>query len=362
MIPFALSLSTAWLAAGIQPLFPEGPPQLEDAVKLFFDAEPVAGELRGGVLLCRVDVVGDRGWDTFGAIDLVATFTLGTRAPVEVWGPEDRSNAVVSLPAVTLEPGENLKVALEDRDLTEREAIARGSVPYAGALPLRISLDEAQVECRGYSRSSAELRARPWLERAAVAAAVVEVALPDVQAPGLGLPGAAIAEATVGAARAEAWLGSTDDEVKGLRERLRRAAARFDGLAREAIHTRAASLPPPGTPFSIPGLGLEARVVPGPTVTIEARRRKGAGGIDADDIADRVTFLSSLGGQLEASAGVIEDDEEADADDDDHDDEGDGATAEKHAPGHIRRIQLRPLGESVRPELARIDGVLVRLR
>lgn len=348
----SVSLTATWLAAGLPPLFAEGPPQLADPVKVFFEAAPVSGELQGGVLVCRVDIVGDEGWDTFGAVDLLATFTVAGRAPVEVWGPEDRANAVVSVPAVNLRPGDKVKIDLEDRDLTEREHIARGVARYAGALPLRFDLDEAQVECRGFSRADAEARARPALDRAAAAAALVETAAPDPAVPGLGLPSHALATAESAALEAEAWLGRTDVVVAGVHQRLKAGARRFEALAREAIHKTKTTLPAPGTPFPIDSLGLEARVVPGKLVTFEVAARKSEVTFDDEDVADRVTFLWARGHDLEMSATTAGDDG----------DDGEEAGPRTLAPGQTHVVSLRPVGGSEAPEVARVDGVLVRLR
>jgi hypothetical protein len=341
--PGALALL---LAAGLPPLLPQGPPQLADTARAFFDAEPVEGDLEGGLLLCRIDVVGDRGWDTFGAIDIAVTVTPGGRAPVEVWGPEDRSSAIVSVPAVTLRRGEKLKFLVEDRDLTEREFVARGAVGYAG-LPLRLDLDHTQLECRGFSREGAEVRARAPLEKAALALAGVEGAEPVLTEASLGAPHGPLAEARSAALEAEAWLGGSDTSVQRLKARLKKSLHDFEERARASMRARHAALPPPGTSVPLRSLGLVARVVPGPGLTLEVAPAGVDVSFDDEDVAARTAFLAERGRLLELSATPAR--------------EGSPVAGLLKA-GETRIVRLRVSGGANVPALARVDGELLRLR
>lgn len=149
------------VSSGIQ-LGNEGVPQIKDA-NAYFEADEVKGDV-DGVVLCRVDVVGARSWDTFSGIDLVVTLTAGDQR-FEMWGPEDRPNAVVSAPGVRLAKGARVTVSVEDRDVTEREPVAHGALVFDGS-KLAFNLNETQVACRTVPAARAQKRAAPYLKTA----------------------------------------------------------------------------------------------------------------------------------------------------------------------------------------------------
>lgn len=356
-----LSLSS-FTAAGLPPFVDVGEPQVPDPVAVFFAAQstvPVGGVVDGGVLVCRVDIVGDHGWDTFGAVDLAITITLGQRAPTEVWGPEDRSSAVVSVPGVDLKPGTRVVVDVDDRDVTGREAIARGAVVYAGQLPLRLDLNDAQVECRVVDRATAVARAAPALAQANKATAVVAAARVDLVDDGLGLPRDAWFDAARHAGTAAAWLGSRDDGVEAARSALQAALRAFDDRARADIGTAAAALPAPGGWSPMAFLGVDVRVVAGPSLVVEIRAPAGEDDpltIHDTDVAAAIVLLDDHGPARERTVAVVPGKAAPpDTTVDPSEDKG------SLAPGAVRKIRLRPSTGRV-TSLARIDGVLVRLR
>lgn len=344
-----LAFGTMMVAHGLPPLWREGPAQVPDAVNAFFDAADAAGPLEKSVLLCRVDIVGNRGWDTFGAVDLAVTVTVGKDAPIFVRGPEDRSSAVISVPAVDLAPGEKLKVVIEDRDVTENEFIARGSADYAGKLPLRINLDDVQVECRAIERATAVARAKAPLARAAHAMTSVERAVPDLRQPGLGAPDGARWDVAARIDEAAAWLGDDDPSVRSAVAQLDAALAAFQDRARAEVRAAPARLPAPGGTVAMASLGVNARLLVGPSLVVEVSVPAGSDPVLVrdDDVAAHITLLDASARQLERHVSAVPG-RASDAQ---------GVTL---APGTSRKIRMRTGGAL--PDVARVDGVLVRLR
>ena len=155
-LTLALSLSSGILAFG-------GVPQIKDAASAFYEANDVEGDV-DGALVCRVDVAGERGWDTFGAIDLAVTVSADVDR-FEMWGPEDRANGYVSAGGVHIMKGTKVTVLVEDRDVTGRELVARGQLVYDGTL-LSFDLNDTQVRCKVVPAKVAQARASSSLARA----------------------------------------------------------------------------------------------------------------------------------------------------------------------------------------------------
>jgi hypothetical protein len=339
---------TSLVAYGLPALWREGPAQVPDAVNVFFDADDISGPIDKGVLLCRVDIVGNRGWDTFGAVDLAVTLTVGKGPPTAVRGPEDRSSAVVSLPAIDLAPGQKLKVLVEDRDVTENEFIARGAADYAGKLPLRINLDDVQVECRAVGRATAVARAKAPLAKAAHAMNAVERAVPDLSRAGLGAPDSARWDVAARIDDAAAWLGDDDASVRALVTQLDAALAAFHERARADVRALPARLPAPGATVPMSSLGVNAKLMVGPSLVVEVSVPAGSDPVLVrdDDVAAHITLLDASAKEIERPISAVPG-RASDAQ---------GVTI---APGTSRKIRMRA---SALPEVARVDGVLVRLR
>ncbi len=200
-----LTLAALALASGL-PLVVEGVPQIKDA-NAYFEADAIAGDV-DGVVLCRVDVIGSRSWDTFGAVDLAVTLSAGDQR-FEMWGDEDRANTFVSAPAVHLKKGTKLTVVVEDRDLTGREPVARGHAVFDGT-SLAFDLDETQIACRTVPAKRAAARAQPHVKRAEQR--VAQLARAKVDLRGISAGWNVLDEfAVAGAVRdATAWTGETD--------------------------------------------------------------------------------------------------------------------------------------------------------
>lgn len=347
-----IALLGSLLAHGLPAIWREGPAQVPDAVNVFFDADDDVigsdGAIDKGVLLCRVDIVGNRGWDTFGAVDLAVTVTVGKNAPVFVRGPEDRSSAVISVPAIDLAPGQKLKVLVEDRDVTENEFIARGAVDYAGKLPLRINLDDVQVECRAVSRATAVVRAKAPLMKAAQAMTAVERAVPDLTRENLAAPDSARWDVTARIDDAAAWLGDDDIAVRALVVQLDAALAAFHERARADVRAAPARLPAPGGTIAMASLGVNARLLVGPSLVVEVSVPANSVPVLVrdDEVAAHITLLDANAKEIERHISAVPG-RASDAQ---------GVTI---APGASRKIRMRAGALS---EVARVDGVLVRLR
>ncbi len=336
------------VAHGLPAIWREGPAQVPDAVNVFFDADDVSGAVEKGVLLCRVDIVGNRGWDTFGAVDLAVTVTVGKGGPTYVRGPEDRSSAVISVPAIDLAPGQKLKVLIEDRDVTENEFIARGAVDYAGKLPVRINLEDVQIECRAVDRATAVARAKAPLAKAAHAMTSVERAVPDLTRDALGAPDSARWDVAARIDDAAAWLGDDDASVRALTAQLDAALAAFQDRARVEVRAAPKRLPAPGATIAMSSLGVNARLLVGPSLVVEVSVPAGGEPVlvrDAD-VAAHITLLDASAKEIERHISPVPG-RASDAQ---------GVTI---APGASRKIRMRA---GALPEVARVDGVLVRLR
>lgn len=159
------------------PLVIEGVPQIKDQ-NAYFEADAIAGDV-DGVVLCRVDVVGARAWDTFGAVDLAVTLTAGAQR-LEMWGAEDRASTIVTAPAVRLRKGDPVVVVVEDRDLTGREVVARARGVYDGT-KLAFDLDETQIACRSVPAARAAARAQPYLKSAEQRLSTLQKSAPDLR-------------------------------------------------------------------------------------------------------------------------------------------------------------------------------------
>lgn len=345
IVPLVLS---ALLAIDV-PLWRQGPAQVPDAVNTFLAADDVTGPIHKGVLLCRIDVVNNRGWDTFGAVDLGVTFTIGKGTPSWVRGPDDQSSAVVSVPAVDLAPGEKLHLLIEDRDVTENELIARGHALYQGKMPLRINLQDVEVECRAIDRATAELRARPFFVKANAALPRIDRAVPDLTSSAVGKPHDAHRAVASEIDAAAAWLGDDDPAVRASYAALEAAMEAFHDRSRALVREVAKTLPL-AEAVPIAHIGVVARVIPGPgpSLVLEVRVPSTSPAVtvrDAD-VANTVVLLDPTATPIERHVFVLPGRE------------AHGVTLE---PGATAKIRLRTLGEAL-PQVARIGGVLVRLR
>jgi hypothetical protein len=334
-----LSFAVASLVAhGLPAIWREGPAQVPNTVNVFFDADDVTGPLDRAVLLCRVD------------IDLAVTVSAGGAGPVYVRGPEDRSSAVISVPAVSLGVGQKLKVVIEDRDVTENEFIARGHVDYAGKLPVRINLEDVQVECRAVDRKTAEARAKPALAKAAHAMTAVERAVPDLAQSGLGAPDAQRWDVTARIDEAAAWVGDDDANVRALVAQLEAAMAAFQDRARAAVREAPERMQVVSGDVAMPSLGVNARLLVGPSLVVEVSvPAKSAPVLVRDDeVAQHIVLLDPSTGarNIERSITAVQG----------RASEAQGVTLQ---PGTSRKIRMRT-GQV--PQLARVDGALVRLR
>lgn len=348
-MPMLLTLAFGSMVAhGLPAIWREGPAQVPDAVNAFFDADDLSGPIEKGVLLCRVDIVGNRGWDTFGAVDLAVTVTVGRGAPMVVRGPEDRSSAVVTVPAIDLAPGQKLKVLIEDRDVTENEFISRGAADYSGKWPVRMNLEDVQVECRAIGRATAVVRAKAPLAKAAYAMTSVERAVPDLTRAGLGAPDGPRWEVASRIDEAAAWLGDDDASVRAAMAQLHAALAAFHDRARAEVRAAPARLPAPGGTIAMSSIGVNARFIVGPSLVVEVSVPPDSEPVVVrdDEVAQYITLLDPAAKEIERFVGAVPG----------RASEAQGVTI---APGTSRKIRMRA---SALPEVARVDGVLVRLR
>jgi hypothetical protein len=345
----------AALTAGIA-IAPEGPPQLRDTLQPYLAAEPMAGDLKGALLLCRVDVVGEKAWDTFSAIDMRITLTAGPRAPVVVWGPEDRSSCVVGFPGVDAKIGEKWTFLVEDRDVTTNEFVARGSGKFSGT-PFHLDLGDTQIDCRALPHEVAESRAADSIARASAALQSFDVVTPKLEEPGFGLDRGQIAlDIDAPIAEATAWLGASDAQVKPLAQRRVVDEAAFHQRALDAIVSAKSTLPAPGDAFRIASLGLDAKVTKDAAVTLDLTPSGDNASFTDFDLARAIVFLSAGGSERELSATVVDDaSRNAKA--------GEAPPATKLAHGQHVKVRLRPgYGAPVVADLLRADDVVVRAR
>ena len=362
---FALTIHGA---AGIPPFFPEGDAQLADPVRVFFDAgdgldastSAKQGDLAGALVLCRVDVVGDKGWDTFGAVDIRVLVSAGNRPVHEAWGPEDRSSAVIGMPGFDIKSGDKLKVVVEDRDVTDNELIGTRTVPFV-KMPLRIDMEDTQVECRALAHSVALSRAQPAIAKAATSLFAFESAEPKLEVRGLGFPMSDYAAAADGAREAEAWLGKRDDDVKPLLTRIAKAESAFAAKASAKVDAAKRTLPAPGQTFRIASLGLNAKVTGGALVTIEVTPSSTSATFDDAELTSALMFLTAKSPAEHAAFTAAQ----LNASDASGRSSGgvDVANAKLTLKaGEVRTVRLR-MSEGGLPDLMRVDDdVVVRVR
>lgn len=136
---------------------------IRDADEAYDSLEASPGAFHG-VLVCRLEVLGDRRWDDGRNThpDVTLRLRFGD-AEVNIRGPEDRKLFVSSVPNVRLASGDEVGVIAIDRDVMMDDSIARLTVRYDG-LPLVAADEKVRVECRGIPQATARERAARRLQ------------------------------------------------------------------------------------------------------------------------------------------------------------------------------------------------------
>lgn len=214
-----------------------GVAQVREANKVYAEADPIAGAI-DGLLACRVDVAGSRGWDTFSAIDLAVTLSAGD-VRVEMWGEEDRSSTFVTAARVQIALGTRVVVVVEDRDVTEREPVGQGAQVFDGK-SLAFDLGDTLVSCRVVPNARAERRAGHALAQARGVFTRLRAPAVNLQELDLGWDRGAEFEMDVALQQAVAWAGPSADQQALLDERLAAHQA-FLGRVREAVKRQPSS-------------------------------------------------------------------------------------------------------------------------
>jgi hypothetical protein len=217
-------------------------PSVEDARALWRGAKKAraAGPLDNDLLVCRLRASAERHWDAFRAPDLLLRADFGDGR--ERWraAPDNEHVAYVTLPAVNLKRGAELRFVVEDRDITGNERVGSGGARWDGALPISIEDDLMSVSCRVVDKRRVARgveQGRAALERWHAGIARV---VPDAQAEHIGAPFSSFVEGRQLVWRLGAWRGLRDPEVQREKKRLERIEGAHDARVRELVREQIA--------------------------------------------------------------------------------------------------------------------------
>ncbi len=229
-------------------------PQIEDPTRLYRAAGPSEGSLEGALVLCRVEAYEpDHGrWDAFAEPDLRIAVTIGDRRTV-VWGSENASVHVFSIPGVHLRRGQRVTMSVVDRDMTFDEHIGTLRGRFEGSLPLAMRATHLEGECRVAPAALVERNLAASLGPAEGAVSAFESARPDLARADLARP--SDIEARRRLLAAAGWGGWREQRVRALRARFDAAERAFDGEVRRAVSEAHRGAPRVGQPATIAGGG-----------------------------------------------------------------------------------------------------------
>lgn len=168
-------------------------PQPDRVSDSYRRARPVTTDRFEGMLLCEVRVDGEH-WDGgdplgpvrryMGRVELEARVTLTQRTDtIRYLGPEDTNRVTFAIAGAALNPGDELAIALVDRDVFSDDPIDSYVFSYEGTLPLLATAEHSSLECRGVESSA--LTARIDAAMVAADAAIVRLETADPPDPSL---------------------------------------------------------------------------------------------------------------------------------------------------------------------------------
>lgn len=249
------------------------PPQPPRASTLFTRARPYRGDTFVGMLLCRVDVVGN-GWDGGDPsgpvrrlagrpeVDLEVSIGEGTR-PLRYFGPEDTPSVTFAVPGASIASNTKAIFVVEDRDVVRNDAVGRVELVYRGELPVRGEAPGVRVECRGATERDLEAgvgAAARALETALAPLAAIPEA--DPEAVDFGFDHGADATARAAAYDLARWAGLGDARVTAAIARLDERTRVWQQRAGAVVTSLRGSARPTDVPFRLPGTTIDARVGP----------------------------------------------------------------------------------------------------
>jgi hypothetical protein len=222
-----------------------------------------------GVLLCRFHVTDPPGnpWDAFAGPDLAFQLAVGHAHPIRLWGPENHSNAYVSVPRFSFARGDVLHIDGWDRDVSSDTYIGGGTVTFDGKLPVRFESQWMTVECTALTHEQAEEVARPMLAAIDADLDLLEKERPDEKRADLGgepgientLKGMFHGGGSTPLRYAAGALGWEDPAIQQRLSRLRTFDDRWRTARAELVRTIAGTLPARGATVQL-GDGASLRV------------------------------------------------------------------------------------------------------
>lgn len=246
-------------------------PQPPRAAELFRRARPLEADVFEGMLVCEVEVDGDR-WDgtdplgavrrTLGRPEIDAEITLpGRDDRLRYRGPDDQNRVHVALPGVRLVRDDSIGIGLVDRDVLANDPIGAFVLTYAGTLPLSATIESASIECRAVARNLLDARITETLGAADAAMASLERGgRLNRQLVGFRPPEADPYDAWVALYEFATFVGLADPRFLERRDRLRaREVAHVDAV-RQLVRSLLDGSPPLDRFVRIDGTRLALRV------------------------------------------------------------------------------------------------------